>query len=211
MLTLVLRRKKICILADTLPNRQQYVACHPIAGTENTGPGAAFAALFQDKVNIICDQHSSAPQAISMVTDMTIALGMRLKFMDSDSHDRHIAYVSHLSHISSFILGQTVLEVEEDEKNIFDMAGSGFASTVRLAKSSPAMWAPIFTENAGNILLVLDRYIANLNKFKRLIKEGKEGELNKSMTETNVIRKVLEGSPEPMTINQLSAGGRTSY
>ena len=186
-------KQKICELADTLPNRAQFVACHPIAGTENTGPQAAFAALFQDKVNIICDQQSSSKHSLDLATIMTEALGMRIKFMDSASHDRHIAYVSHLSHISSFTLGQTVLEVEHDEKNIFDMAGSGFASTVRLAKSSPAMWAPIFTENADNILMVLDRYINNLNNFRAMIKDGKEGELNKSMTETNVIRKVLAG------------------
>jgi prephenate dehydrogenase len=186
-------KQKICELADTLPNRTQFVACHPIAGTENTGPKAAFAELFQDKVNIICDAQSSSTEAVSLATQISKALGMRIKLMDSASHDRHIAYVSHLSHISSFTLGQTVLEVENDEENIFDMAGSGFASTVRLAKSSPEMWAPIFTENADNILMVLDRYIKNLNKFRVLINEGKEEDLNKSMTETNVIRKVLEG------------------
>jgi prephenate dehydrogenase len=144
-------------------------------------------------VNIICDAQSSSANAIELTTLISEALGMRIKLMDSASHDRHIAYVSHLSHISSFTLGQTVLEVENDEENIFDMAGSGFASTVRLAKSSPEMWAPIFTENADNILMVLDRYIKNLNKFKVLIKEGREEDLNKTMTETNVIRKVLEG------------------
>ena len=191
-------KQKICTLADSFPNRQQFVACHPIAGTENTGPKAAFAELYPDKVNIVCNQEDSSEHAIGVASKMTEALGMRIKFMDSSSHDRHIAYVSHMSHISSFILGQTVLEVENDEKNIFDMAGSGFASTVRLAKSSPEMWAPIFTENADNILLVLDRYIANLHKFRGLIKDGKEIELNKLMTETNVIRKVLEERPAPV-------------
>jgi prephenate dehydrogenase len=186
-------KQKICELADTLSNRIQFVACHPIAGTENTGPGAAFTELFQDKVNIICDARSSSEDAVALATLVSETLGMRIKLMDSASHDRHIAYVSHLSHISSFTLGQTVLEVENDEENIFDMAGSGFASTVRLAKSSPEMWAPIFTENSDNILMVLDRYIKNLNKFRVLIKEGREEELNRSMTETNVIRKVLEG------------------
>jgi prephenate dehydrogenase len=147
-------------------------------------------------VNIICDAQSSSANAVELATLISESLGMRIKFMDSDSHDRHIAYVSHLSHISSFTLGETVLEVEKDEENIFDMAGSGFASTVRLAKSSPDMWAPIFTENADNILMVLDRYIKNLNKFRVLIKEGREEDLNKSMTETNVIRKVLEKRPK---------------
>jgi prephenate dehydrogenase len=192
-------KQKICQLADSFSNREQFVACHPIAGTENTGPQAAFAALFEDKVNIICDQQSSSEEAVALATRMTETLGMRIKFMDSASHDRHIAYVSHLSHISSFTLGQTVLEVENDEKNIFDMAGSGFASTVRLAKSSPEMWAPIFSENADNILMVLDRYIINLKKYRGLIEENNEVELMKSMQETNVIRKVLEGKTKPIT------------
>jgi prephenate dehydrogenase len=186
-------KQKICEVADSLPNRSQYVACHPIAGTENTGPSAAFSKLLENKVNIICDREGSSERAIDVVIRMTEALGMRIKFMDSKSHDRHIAYVSHLSHISSFTLGQTVLEVEKDEDNIFDMAGSGFASTVRLAKSSPEMWAPILTENADNILMVLDRYINNLKNIRELIKEDKEEELYKSMKEINVIRKVLDG------------------
>ena len=184
---------KITELARTLSNQQQFVPCHPIAGTENTGPKAAFSQLFQDKVNIICDQERSSQEAIEMAIKMTLALGMRTKFMDSKEHDRHIAYVSHLSHISSFMLGQTVLEVEKDEENIFDMAGSGFASTVRLAKSSPEMWAPIFTENANNILEVLDQYISNLNKFKALIEEANETEMNQTMTDINVIRNILDG------------------
>lgn len=186
-------KEKICAAADKLSNREQYVACHPIAGTENSGPDAAFDSLYQDKVNIICDRKKSSAHALAMTEKLFQVLGMRNKYMDSKSHDRHIAYVSHLSHVSSFVLGQTVLEVEKDEENIFDMAGSGFDSTVRLAKSSPAMWAPIFTENSENLLLVLDRYINNLNKFKDLIEDRNEGDLNQTMTDINVIRKVLKG------------------
>jgi prephenate dehydrogenase len=186
-------KEKISVLANSLPNRRQFVACHPIAGTENTGPGAAFGSLFENKVNIICDAEQSSEQALAAAEAITDALGMRVKLMDSAAHDRHIAYVSHMSHISSFILGQTVLEVEKDEENIFDMAGSGFASTVRLAKSSPDMWAPIFIENSENVLKVLDHYIKNLNKFRSLILEENDSGLKSIMSETNIIRKVLEG------------------
>ncbi len=185
-------KQRLCTLADSLPNRSQYVACHPIAGTEYTGPEAAFSTLYAGKVNIICDRERSSPQALNRALQLTAALGMRPRYMNSHDHDRHIAYVSHLSHVSSFMLGQTVLEVEPDEKNIFDMAGSGFASTVRLAKSSPAMWAPIFTENAANLLAVLDRYIANLHNFKELIATGNEPALYELMKKINVIRKVLD-------------------
>ena len=184
-------KHKISQLADSFQNRHQFVACHPIAGTENTGPDAAFASLYEDKVNIICDKKNSSEVALKIAEDLTETLGLRNKYMTSEAHDRHIAYVSHMSHVSSFILGQTVLEVEQNEDNIFDMAGSGFASTVRLAKSSPEMWAPIFSENADNVLQVVDHYIKNLNRFRTLIEEKNEAELKKIMSDTNVIRKVL--------------------
>jgi len=173
-------------------NRRNYVACHPIAGTENSGPSAAFNSLFDKKVNIICDKERSSRKALEVALTITEQLGMRPKYMNSKEHDRHIAYVSHLSHISSFTLGQTVLEVEPNESTIFDMAGSGFESTVRLAKSSPAMWAPIFTENAENIIEVLTAYIANLKKYKLMIEKGDEKALQKAMKQTNRIRKVLD-------------------
>lgn len=175
-------------------NRKSYVACHPIAGTENNGPVAAFSSLFQDKVNIICDREQSSDTALVQVLEVISLAGMRPKYMSSKEHDRHIAFVSHLSHISSFTLGQTVLEVEADEENIFDMAGSGFASTVRLAKSSPDMWAPIFVENSDNILEVLDAYIKNLKNYKSMIKKADSMQLNQTMKKTNRIRKVLESN-----------------
>ena len=93
-------------------------------------------------------------------------MGMRLRFMPANDHDKHIAYVSHLSHISSFMLGKTVIDKEKNERNIFDMAGSGFESTVRLAKSSPDMWTPIFEQNKDNVIETLTEYIQNLNQFK---------------------------------------------
>lgn len=185
-------KHKIASLADKLENRAQFVACHPIAGTENTGPTAAFPALYEGKVNIVCDREKSSTQALEEAENFAETLGLVNKYMKSREHDRHIAYVSHMSHVSSFILGQTVLDVEKNEQNIFDMAGSGFASTVRLAKSSPEMWAPIFTENADNVLEVVDLYIDNLKKFRSLIEEKNEAALKEVMAETNVIRKVLE-------------------
>lgn len=182
-------------------NRSVYVACHPIAGTENSGPEAAFQSLFKGKVNIICDKELSSTGTLNKALKITTELGMRPKFMNSLEHDRHIAYVSHLSHISSFTLGQTVLEVESDEENIFDMAGSGFESTVRLAKSSPAMWAPIFTENSENIIEVLSAYIINLEKYKSMIQKRQESELRDAMQETNRIRKVLDTNNNPTVLN----------
>ena len=186
-------KEKICLVANENQNRKNFVACHPIAGTENNGPSAAYPELFNNKVNIICDKEKSDPDILLRVERLIEHMGMRCKYMGSKDHDRHIAYVSHLSHISSFTLGKTVLEVEKDEKNIFDMAGSGFASTVRLAKSSPEMWAPIFTENAKNIVDVLSAYINNLEEMKQQIIDHNTEELRSTMKQVNKIRSVLDG------------------
>ena len=118
---------------------------------------------------------------------------MQISYMNSKEHDRHIAYVSHLSHISSFALGLTVLEKEKDEKSIFAMAGSGFSSTVRLAKSSPDMWAPIFKQNAHNVSLALDSYINQLKQFKEIIDSGSEDKSHELIKKANEIRRVLMG------------------
>lgn len=186
-------KEQICRLADQHPKRQQFVAVHPIAGTENSGPQAAFAGLLHDKIMIICDREKSSPQALAMAEELFRQLHMRLSYMDAVSHDLHLAYVSHLSHITSFALGATVLEKEKDEENIFNMAGSGFSSTVRLAKSSPEMWAPIFTQNSRNISEALDTYISKLQEFKRIIDNQDEAASFELMKRTNEIRRILKG------------------
>lgn len=186
-------KEKLSKTVENHEKRSNFVAVHPIAGTEHSGPEAAIYNLFDDKVNIICDKELSSEQSINKVLHIFNILNMRTTFMDSAEHDKHIAYVSHLSHISSFMLGKTALEKEKNEKNIFDMAGSGFESTVRLAKSSPNMWTPILIENKENILSSLNEYIENLVAFKNLIlEENKEG-LQKTMLETNHIKEVLKG------------------
>ena len=175
------------------PNRSQYVSCHPMAGTENSGPEAAFSGLLKHKQMIICDKEKSNRSILERVIGIFKKLDIHIAYMGSQEHDRHIAYVSHLSHISSFALGLTVLEKEKDEKSIFTMAGSGFSSTVRLAKSSPDMWAPIFRQNADNISLALDSYISQLKQFKEIIDSGAEDKSHKLIEKANEIRRVLMG------------------
>ena len=186
-------KEKIVQAVKNHPKRKQFVAGHPIAGTENSGPEAAFAELFEGKTGILCDVAASAPEAVVLARQCFETLGMHIIEMDSKSHDLHIAYVSHISHISSFVLGQTVLELEKDEASIFNMAGSGFESTVRLAKSSPQMWAPIFKQNKTHISNALAAYIDNLARFKSMIDAGDEEDLIKTMQEANDIRRVLDG------------------
>jgi prephenate dehydrogenase len=174
--------------------RGRYVATHPMAGTEFSGPDAAVSNLFRNKTVIFCDQENSDDDALELISDLYQFLGMNLIHMDTDSHDLHAAYVSHISHISSFALALTVLEKEKYEKNILAMASGGFDSTVRLAKSSPEMWTPILIQNAKNIATVLDSYIATLQNFKAAILTQNRPEVHKLINQSNEIKKVLDQS-----------------
>lgn len=181
----------ICNSLKNHPMRENFVASHPIAGTEYSGPEAAFESLFEGKKNIICDPESTRVDLLNKALDIFESIGMKTEFMDSREHDEHIAYVSHLSHISSFMLGKTVMEIEKTDKNIFNLAGSGFESTVRLAKSSPMTWTPIFIENKNSILKSLDEYIKNLKEFAELISDEKFDVLFEVMQSTNRIKEIL--------------------
>lgn len=183
----------ICREVKDHPKRRNYLACHPIAGTEFAGPNAAISGLFSGKVNIICEVEHTAFKIQERALEIFSRIGMRIRYMNPDAHDRHIAYVSHLSHISSFMLGKTVIEKEKNERDIFDMAGSGFESTVRLAKSSPAMWTPIFEQNKENVLETLEEYIANLLDFKLKLQANDYSALYQEMDNTNRIKDILKG------------------
>lgn len=186
-------KAKLCEVVAQHPKRRNFLATHPIAGTEFSGPDAAVRGLFQNKTNIICEVEKTAFKLQEKGLEIFRKIGMRIRYMDPQSHDKHIAYVSHLSHISSFMLGKTVIDKEQNERDIFDMAGSGFESTVRLAKSSPAMWTPIFKENKENILETLEEYIQNLERFKELMEADNFDEVFQTMENTNHIKTILKG------------------
>jgi prephenate dehydrogenase len=186
-------KTNICSKVKNHKKRKNYLASHPIAGTEFSGPKAAFSGLFSNKTIILCDTEKTDTNLLTTAENIFRSMQMNIRYMDSFSHDKHIAYVSHLSHISSFMLGKTVMDKEKNENNIFDMAGSGFESTVRLAKSSPEMWAPIFELNKENIVESLEEYIMNLNSFKNLLQNDNFGELKNQMTQTNYIKNILKG------------------
>ncbi|MXN91043.1 prephenate dehydrogenase [Flavobacterium sp. Sd200] len=183
----------ICKAVENHSRRRNFIATHPIAGTEFSGPSAAITGLFNGKTNIICEVEKTAFKLQEKALELFKAVGMRIRYMDPVSHDTHIAYVSHLSHISSFMLGKTVIEKEKDERDIFDMAGSGFASTVRLAKSSPTTWASIFKENKTNVSSALQQYIANLQKFQQLLEQDDFEGIFQEMEDTNRIKDILNG------------------
>ena len=173
------------------PMRRNYVASHPMAGTEYSGPWAAMPGLFDGHACIICDSEESSPKAVRMVEEMYAVLNMRAIYMNSSNHDVHTAYVSHISHVTSFALALTVLDKERDEKHIFDLASGGFSSTVRLAKSSPDMWVPILSQNRDNVLHVMDTYIEKMNAFRNAIADSDEDAVRHLIDEANKIRRII--------------------
>ncbi len=174
------------------PNRKSFVATHPMAGTEFSGPEAAIPNLFENKCTVICDEEGSSESAVQTVKELYESMNMRIIRMNSVDHDVHAAYVSHISHLSSFALALTVLEKEKNEKAIFQLASGGFSSTVRLAKSSAAMWTPIFSQNRDNVLDVLDEHINSLAKFRTLLIKKDFNKISELIEEANRIRKILK-------------------
>lgn len=173
------------------PLRSRYVATHPMAGTEYSGPWAAMPGLFDGHACIICDSQESEPKAVRLMEALYDTLNMRTIYMNSSNHDVHTAYVSHISHVTSFALALTVLDKEKDEKHIFDLASGGFSSTVRLAKSNPDMWVPILSQNRENILRVMDTYIEKMSEFRKAVDEGDQERLRELINEANKIRRII--------------------
>ena len=174
------------------PKRSRFVATHPMWGTENSGPEAATAEAFADRAAVICDEQNSATDALDLVKKLYENLEMSLLYMNSQDHDVHTAYISHISHITSYALANTVLEKEREEDTIFQLASSGFSSTVRLAKSHPEMWVPIFKQNKENVLDVLNEHITQLRKFKSALEKDNYEYLEELITNANKIRGILK-------------------
>jgi prephenate dehydrogenase len=185
-------KQALCKLVSDHPNRGRFVASHPMWGTEYSGPDAAVHDAFRGRTCVICEREKSDPDAVELVEKTYSILGMSMVNMDAESHDVHAAYVSHISHITSFALANTVLEKEREEDAIFELAGGGFESTVRLAKSSPAMWGPIFMQNRENVLDVLNEHIMQLRKFKSCLEKENYDYLQELMENANKIRRILK-------------------
>ncbi|AZA51030.1 prephenate dehydrogenase [Chryseobacterium carnipullorum] len=173
------------------PKRSRFVAFHPMWGTENSGPASAVSDSFSGKAGVICNKEESAPDALQLVEKVAENLDMHLIYMNAEDHDIHTAYISHISHITSYALANTVLEKEREEETIFQLASSGFSSTVRLAKSHPEMWVPIFKQNKENVLDVLNEHITQLRKFKAALEKENYEYLEELITNANRIRGIL--------------------
>lgn len=173
------------------PKRSRFVAFHPMWGTENSGPASAVSNSFSGKAGVICNKEESAPDALQLAEKVAESLDMHLIYMNAEDHDIHTAYISHISHITSYALANTVLEKEREEETIFQLASSGFSSTVRLAKSHPEMWVPIFKQNKENVLDVLNEHISQLRKFKAALEKENYEYLEELITNANRIRGIL--------------------
>jgi prephenate dehydrogenase len=182
----------LCKSLETHPMRKQFIATHPMWGTEYSGPEAAVRGAFAGRACVICEKELSAESAVDKIETIYKTLGMNIIYMDAKSHDTHAAYISHISHITSFALANTVLEKEKEEDTIFELAGGGFESTVRLAKSNPAMWAPIFMQNRENVLDVLNEHISQLRKFKASLEKENLEYLIELMKNANKIKRILK-------------------
>jgi prephenate dehydrogenase len=182
----------LCNALAAHPMRSRFVATHPMWGTEYSGPEAAVKGAFEGRACVICEKEKSDPDAVNTIENIYKAFGMHIIYMDAGSHDIHAAYVSHISHITSFALANTVLEKEREEDAIFELAGGGFESTVRLAKSNPAMWAPIFMQNRENVLDVLNEHISQLKKFKASLEKENLEYLTELMENANKIKRILK-------------------
>jgi prephenate dehydrogenase len=185
-------KNALCDAVKDHPMRKQFVATHPMWGTEFSGPTAAVKGAFAGRACVICDKEKSSAEALNTVEKIYKDLGMHIIYMNADNHDVHAAYISHISHITSFALANTVLEKEKEEDAIFEMAGGGFESTVRLAKSNAAMWAPIFMQNKENVLDVLNEHISQLRKFKACIEKENMDYLIELIENANKIKRILK-------------------
>lgn len=182
----------LCAALADHPMRSRFVATHPMWGTEYSGPEAAVRDAFVGRACVICEREKSDPDALETMEELYRLLGMHLVYMDADSHDMHAAYISHISHITSFALANTVLEKEKEEDAIFSLAGGGFESTVRLAKSNPGMWLPIFKQNREHVLDVLNEHIAQLRKFKSCLEKENYEYLQELMENANKIKRIIK-------------------
>ncbi|HEY4060755.1 MAG TPA: prephenate dehydrogenase [Puia sp.] len=185
-------KQALCESLADHPMRRRFVATHPMWGTEYSGPEAAVRDAFKGRTCVICEKEKSDPDAVETMESLYRQMGMHMVYMDADSHDMHAAYISHISHITSFALANTVLEKEKEESAIFDLAGGGFESTVRLAKSNPSMWLPIFIQNREHVLDVLNEHIAQLRKFKSCLEKENYGYLQELMENANKIKRILK-------------------
>jgi len=170
--------------------RENFVAAHPMAGTEKFGPTAADKKLYRGKVVVLCNTEENSPKHLKLAKSIFRDLGMKIFYMDAVAHDRHAAFISHMPHAVSYAIANAVMQ-QENPKEILAMAGGGFKSMSRIAKSSPDMWLDIFKQNKNNLLDATTCISNELNKFKTLVENEKWAELREWILSANKLHEIL--------------------
>ncbi len=184
-------KEELCEMISLHSNRARFVATHPMWGTENSGPNAAEHGAFKGRTVVICEKEQSDTAAAEMVEQIYSTIGMPIIYMNAEEHDLHVAYISHISHVTSFALALTVLEKEREDQHIFALAGGGFESTVRLAKSAASTWVPILMRNKYNVLDVLREHIHQLQVMRKALEADDKVALINMMDKANSIKKII--------------------
>ena len=184
-------KAELCEVISMHARRGRFVAAHPMWGTEYSGPRAAQHGAFTGRNAVLCEAERSDADALATVERIFRTLDVPVVYMGAEEHDLHAAYVSHISHVTSFALALTVLEKEREERHIFDLAGGGFESTVRLAKSAAATWVPILLRNKYNVLDVLREHIHQLQIMRRMIERDDAEWLTSAFGKANSIQRII--------------------
>ncbi len=182
--------KEIIVNAVPQSIRKNFVAAHPMTGTENFGPMAAVEDLYHDKVVVLCDLQDSGKHQQETVVRLFSGIHMRLHYMHAHEHDRHAAFISHMPHAISYSIANAVL-AQEDKENILALAAGGFRSMSRLAKSSPNMWEDIFRQNKNNLLEAIDIFERELHSLKKAVKSDEWDKVHADMKAANKLHDIL--------------------
>ncbi len=180
------------LIVESVPDkiRKNFVATHPMTGTEKFGPGAAFAELYRGKAVVLCNIEESGKEQRKLVKEIYGYMGMKIFYMDAKEHDRHAAFISHMPHALSYSLANAVMK-QENPQAILALAGGGFRDMSRIAKSSPNMWIDIFRQNKSNLLEAIECLKDELNKCEEMVEKEEWERLREWMLNANELHNIL--------------------
>ncbi len=170
--------------------RKNFVAAHPMTGTEKNGPKAAIDNLYEGKTVVLCDLEDNENMHVNKAFKIFQEIGMRIVVMNSHEHDVNACYISHLPHLISFSLANTVMS-HQNPKEIIALAAGGFKDMSRIAKSSPRMWGDIFKQNRQNMLESIKSFEDQMNEAKKMIEDERYEELEDWMKKANSLHEIL--------------------
>ncbi len=170
--------------------RPNFIAAHPMTGTEKSGPTAADRKLYRGKVIVLCNTEENDKDHLFFAKDLLRDIGMKIIKMNAKEHDRHAAFISHMPHAVSYALANSVLK-QEQKREILALAGGGFKDMSRIAKSTPNMWIDIFTQNRENLLDATECFIQELQQFQEYVKNEDWGSAKEWILQANKLHEII--------------------